>query len=463
MGARMGGRRKKVATGNLHAPAPACRRVQPAHVAQPLRRDAWSMFQALQRGQPRSVFLDSAHGQGWSYLAAGDFPVLAPPSGTLAALRDALGPRAPPVPGLPPFQGGLLGLVGYDVARELERLPRRAPDVLRLPPAWLLDVDAFLAVEHARGRVHAVAVPRRGEDAKQAELRAWELLERAHGPVPELRGAPAHVSARSDAGRERYEDMVRAAQRAIAGGDTYQVNLAHRLRWEQDASPLWLHDRLRRANPSPFAFYLDAGAWQLVSCSPELLLQVRGAAVRTRPIAGTYPNLGDVAEQAARLRADPKERAEHTMLVDLERNDLGRVCAYGSVRVAEFMATEAYSHVVHLVSQVEGALRPGLGGVDALAALFPGGTVTGAPKVRSMEIIEELEASRRSFYTGSVGWLGRTGDAELDIVIRTLLCHDGEVHAPVGAGIVADSDPAREWRETLHKARALLAAAGAQA
>ncbi|MCA1813664.1 MAG: anthranilate synthase component I family protein [Halobacteriales archaeon] len=435
--------------------------MQPAHLAQPLRRDAWSMFLALQREQPRSVFLDSAHGQGWSYLAAGDFPVVAPREGVFAALRDALSPEAR-APGLPPFQGGLLGLLGYDVARELERLPSRAPDVLRVPPVWMLDVDAFLAVEHARGLVHALALPRDGEEAKQAELRAWGLLERAHGPVPELRGAPAGVRARSDAGPARYEDMVRAGQRFVAAGDTYQVNLAHRLSWEQRAEPLWLHDRLRQANPSPFAFYLDAGAWQLVSSSPELLLQVRGGQARTRPIAGTYPNEGDIAAQAERLRADPKERAEHTMLVDLERNDLGRVCRFGSVRVAEFMATEAYSHVVHLVSDVQGELRPGAGALDALAALFPGGTVTGAPKVRSMAIIEELEASRRAFYTGSVGWLGRTGDAEMNIVIRTMLCKDGQVHAPVGAGIVADSDPAREWRETLHKARALLLAAGAE-
>jgi para-aminobenzoate synthetase component 1 len=255
--------------------------------------------------------------------------------------------------------------------------------------------------------------------------------------------------------------MVRAGQRFIAAGDVYQVNLAHDLSWEGGGEPLWLYERLRALNPSPFAFFLDAGSWQLVSCSPEQLLRVEGSRASTRPIAGTYPAGGE--EQAARMRADPKERAEHTMLVDLERNDLGRVCRFGSVQVAEFLTTEAYSHVVHLVSDVQGELRQGLGAVDAIGALFPGGTITGVPKVRAMEVIEELEASRRGFYTGSVGWLGRTGDADLNIVIRTMLCKDGIVHAPVGAGIVADSVPGREWRETLHKAGAMLQAAGVEA
>jgi para-aminobenzoate synthetase component 1 len=440
--------------------------VEPARAAvdvvQPQRRDAFAMFLALQAGQPRSVFLDSAsvgpRGR-WSYLAAGDLRAVEPRGAPLDALAAALGQRVPAQPGAPPFQGGLVGLLSYDLARHLERLPSRAPDVLGLPDAWLLDVDELLAVDHLDGRVHALAAPRDGEPAKEAEQRAWALLERAHGPVPALRGGAARTRARSDAGRAGYEAMVRAGQRFVDAGDVYQVNLAHRLSWESAAEPLWLYERLRRGNPSPFAFYLDAGPWQLVSCSPEQLLRVRGQELSTRPIAGTYPR--DAPAEA--LRADPKERAEHVMLVDLERNDLGRVSAYGSVRVRELMEVEAYSHVLHLVSEVRGTLRGGLGALDAVGACFPGGTITGAPKVRAMEVIEELEAGRRGFYTGSVGWLGRTGDAELNIVIRTLLCLQGTAHAPVGAGIVADSLPEREWRETLHKARALLQAAGVDA
>jgi aminodeoxychorismate synthase component I len=441
-----------------------------AAVHEPLRRDPFDLFLALRQGAPRSAFLDSA-AEGaqarWTYLAAGDFPVVQAAEGHgFATLARALGPRvARPQPGLPPFQGGFVGMLGYDLARELERLPGGPPDELRLPALWGVLVDEFLAVDKAAGRVWALARARDGESEKDAEVRAAALLARAHRPAPAPAWASAGGRARSNAGEERYQGMVRAAQRHIAAGDTYQVNLAHRLQWPMAGSPLGLYARLRRANPSPFTFYLDAGAWQLVSCSPERLLRVEGRRVETRPIAGTYPRPASPAEddaQAARLRSDPKERAEHTMLVDLERNDLGRVCAYGSVRVEEFLTTERYSHVVHLVSSVAGTLAPGKGALDAVRACFPGGTITGVPKVRAMELIDELEPARRGFYTGSVGWLGDDGDADLNIVIRTILCQDGQAHASVGAGIVADSDPAREWRETLHKARALLLAAGVE-
>lgn len=440
----------------------------PAVLRQPLRGDPFALFLALRQGHPRSVFLDSvARGPNarWSYLAAGDFPVLAPRSDPVEALRRAL-PATPHDPRLPPFQGGFLGALGYDLGRAFERLPATARDELGVPPVWGLLVDAYLATDAERGEVLAVARPREGEGPKDTEARAAALLERAHRKAPALQGREARVRADSNQGQARYEAMVEAAKGHIGAGDIYQANLSHRLSWDNPAEPLWLYDRLRRANPSPFAFYLDSGDWQLVSCSPERLFRIDGRSIETRPIAGTYPRGATEAEDlalAGRLRADPKERAEHTMLVDLERNDLGRVCAYGSIAWEEFMTVERYSHVNHLVSRVAGTLRPGLGPLDALRALFPGGTITGVPKVRAMEVIEALEGTRRGFYTGSAGWLGLDGNADLNIVIRTLLCQDGQAHASVGAGIVADSVPEREWRETLHKARALLLAAGVEA
>lgn len=435
----------------------------------PQRRGALETFLALRRDAERSVFLDSA-ARGpisrWSYMAAGRLQVVEAREGGFAALRAALAARpAPRGAGLPPFRGGFVGLLGYDLARELERLPARAPDPLGLPRLWGLLVDEFLALDHEARVLHAVAVARRGESPKETEQRAAELLERAAGPAPKPEGREARVRAVSDTGAHGYKAIVARAKSLVASGHVYQVNLAHWLTWPNAAEPLWLLDRVRRLNPSPFGFYLDGGAWQLVSCSPERLLRVRGQEAETRPIAGTYPRGASEAEDedlAARIRRDAKERAEHTMLVDLERNDLGRVCRFGSVRVAEFLAVERYSHVLHLVSRVLGELRPGLDGLDAARALFPGGTITGVPKVRAMEAIEELELRRRGFYTGSAGWLGFDGNADLNIVIRTLLCRGGEAHLPVGAGIVADSRPEREWEETLHKARALLAAAGVE-
>jgi 4-amino-4-deoxychorismate synthase (2-amino-4-deoxychorismate-forming) component I len=447
--------------------------VQAPAVAQvALRADPFQLFLGLRQGQPRAAFLDSGAAGGpnarWSYLAAGDFPVLQARvgAGPLDLMRTALGPRRARWPGLPPFQGGFVGVLGYDLARDLEALPRSAPDVLRAPALWGMVVDEFLAADLQTQRLYAIALPRAGEDGKETELRCQALLDRAHARATVPAGKPADAQAASDAGEAGYVGMVKAGKRLIDAGHVYQVNLAHRLTWPSPAEPLWLYGRLRRVNPSPFAFYLDSGDWQLVSSSPERLLRVQGREVETRPIAGTYPRAADPREdeaQASRLRSDPKERAEHTMLVDLERNDLGRCCTYGSVRVDEFLTTERYSHVVHLVSRVVGELGAGNGALDAVRACFPGGTITGVPKVRAMEVIEELEPARRAFYTGSAGWLGFTGDADLNIVIRTLLLQDGEAHAHVGAGIVADSDPQREWRETLHKARALLQAAGSEA
>ncbi len=262
-------------------------------------------------------------------------------------------------------------------------------------------------------------------------------------------------------GRRAYESGVRRILSYIAAGDVYQANLSRLLQFPFRGRPERFFDALRALNPSPYACLLAFPDFALASCSPELLLRVRGRRVVTRPIAGTRPRGADRREDArlsGELLLSPKERAEHVMLVDLERNDLGRVCRPGTVRVADSMVLEKYSHVTHIVSQVEGALADGSDGLDAFRALFPGGTITGCPKVRCMEILAELERSPRGPFYGSAGWIAPNGDMELNILIRTALFQKGRMALRVGAGIVADSDPAREWEETGHKARALLEA-----
>jgi anthranilate/para-aminobenzoate synthase component I len=253
--------------------------------------------------------------------------------------------------------------------------------------------------------------------------------------------------------------MVRAAKSYIAAGDIYQANLSQQFSAPLREEPWVLYRRLMEINPSPFAAYADFGPFQIISASPERLLLVQGDLAETRPIAGTRPR-GRTAVETARLREElilnEKERAEHLMLVDLERNDLGRVCRYDTVKVDDLMGLEEYSHVIHIVSNVRGRLRRGTRFRDLLAALFPGGTISGCPKIRCLEVIDELEPVRRHFYTGSLGYLSYTGDMDLNILIRTAVAAGGQVHVQAGAGIVADSDPGREYEETLHKAQALL-------
>jgi para-aminobenzoate synthetase component 1 len=258
--------------------------------------------------------------------------------------------------------------------------------------------------------------------------------------------------------REQFEEAVRRVQAYIAQGDVFQVNLSVRQSKPMRVAAADVYGVLRKLNPSPYMGYLHFPEFQLVSGSPELLIKVKGGAVSTRPIAGTRPRGQNDAEDEALVRElveNEKERAEHVMLVDLERNDLGRVCRYGSVRVSEFMVVEKYSHVMHIVSHVEGELAEGKDAFDAVAAAFPGGTITGAPKVRTMEIIEELEPVKRGVYTGSIGWFGFNGDVEVNIAIRTMVVKDGMAHVQAGAGIVIDSRPEAEYAESLKKAEAL--------
>jgi aminodeoxychorismate synthase component I len=376
--------------------------------------------------------------------------------------------RQRPDPALPPFQGGLAGMLGYDFVHYLEDVPATTEDDLRVPDAHFLLVDRLLAWDHRSKRAWAVMAP--GARGPQDDASLWydeaeETLHRVRetlrpAPVEPLHRAARETAIRHDTSRERYLAMVRRTIEYIRAGDIFQANLSLRVSAEVgDQSPWNLYLVLRQINPSPFAAFMDMGGYQVVSSSPERLLKVHGDLVETRPIAGTRPrgkNRREDTAMRAELLLNEKERAEHIMLIDLERNDLGRVCRYATVEVDELMTTEEYSHVIHIVSNVRGRLREATPLPEAIRAAFPGGTITGVPKVRCMEIIDELEAFRRGPYTGSLGYLGFSGSMDLNIIIRTFTIKDGMAYVQAGAGIVADSDPEREYVESLNKAEALI-------
>jgi len=401
-----------------------------------------------------------------------------------------VGPPKPKVQGLPDCIGGLFGYWSYDVARSLEKLPQQAADDLGLPhylfqryeELWIVDkresclyTAVHVPVRDADGDPRALRrlyeeAGRRAE-AMEREWRAWSGIGRDPDAVRQdeaMRRLMEEDALQIDVERvpgltvsmdkARFGEAVRAVQRYIAQGDVFQVNLSLRQSRSSGLSPEELYEWLRRVNPSPYMGLLRAPDFALVSASPEQLVKLKDGRLSTRPIAGTRRR-GRTPEEDLRmereLRMSEKERAEHTMLVDLERNDLGRVSAYGTVQVPEWMTVERYSHVMHLVSQVEGRLAEGKDAFDVLAAVFPGGTITGAPKIRTMEIIEELEPVRRGPYTGSMGWIDYAGDMEFNIIIRTIAAMDGMCHIQAGAGIVIDSDPEREFYECLNKAKAL--------
>ena len=371
-------------------------------------------------------------------------------------------------PELPPFVGGALGYVSYEARHAFERLPQRAVDDLGLPHWYVLFCDDVLVFDHEKGTVTALCAAAQPTDRPDARKRAADLLRRMRGlpsriPGPVSVSGPMRSSFSGDAG-EAFAGAVRRVLDYIAAGDVYQVNLSQRLALGFRGDARTLYAALRRINPSPFAAFLRGDGFTFVGSSPERLVVLRGANAQTRPIAGTRPRGNTDAEDdllRAELLLSPKERAEHIMLVDLERNDLGRVCRYGSVRVDELMVLERYSHVNHIVSNVVGELLPGKDALDLLAAMFPGGTITGCPKIRCMEIIDELEPVARHAYTGSIGYVSDGGDMDMNIVIRTVMIARGQAFVPVGAGIVADSEPDREYGETLQKAEALLRALAA--
>jgi anthranilate synthase component 1 len=368
---------------------------------------------------------------------------------------------------LPRFCGGLVGYFGYDTVRYIERRLARTgkPDELAVPDILLLVSEEIAIVDNLSGKLTLVvyAAPG-GRDAFQAaRARLRELLRRLREPLAVPASNPvASEPAVSGFGEAAYCAAVERAKRYVYDGDIMQVVPSQRMTKPFRASPLALYRALRTINPSPYMFYFDFDGFHVVGASPEILVRLEGEAVTVRPIAGTRRRGAAPEEDAAlaeELLADEKERAEHIMLVDLGRNDVGRVARIGSVRVTEQMVIERYSHVMHIVSNVEGTLKPGLNAIDVLRATFPAGTVSGAPKVRAMEIIDELEPVKRGIYAGAVGYLGFHGNMDVAIALRTAVVKDGKLHVQAGGGIVADSQPAAEWQETQSKARALLRAA----
>ena len=379
--------------------------------------------------------------------------------------------RVAPVPAALRFGGGLAGYFGYEAVRHVEKsaLGREKPDPLGTPDMLLLVSDELAVVDNVLGKLYLVvyADPRQPDGERNARARLEHLRARLAGPLPEEgffheEAKPKAAALDCTFTEADFLEAVRRCKEYILAGDVMQVQVSQRTSRAFEASPLALYRALRGVNPSPYMYYFDFGDHHVVGASPEILVRLAGDTVTLRPIAGTRPRGATPEADAAiaqELLADPKERAEHVMLIDLGRNDVGRVAATGSVRVTERMVIERYSHVMHIVSNVEGRLAPGLGALDVLKASFPAGTVTGAPKVRAMQIIDELEPVRRGVYSGAVGYLGFNGDMDVAIAIRTAVVKDRRLHVQAAAGIVADSDPRSEWLETQHKARALLRAA----
>ncbi|HUL41845.1 MAG TPA: anthranilate synthase component I [Burkholderiales bacterium] len=386
----------------------------------------------------------------------------------LAAIQDVQKRiKAAWLPGLPRFCGGLVGYFAYDAVRLVEsKLAATVkPDALDTPDILLLFSEQLAVVDNLSGKLFLVVFADPGESGAYArgQQRLKELLQALRRPVlipDQVNGRPAQV--RTEFTEGAFMRAVERAKRYIYDGDIMQVVLSQRMSHPFYASPLSLYRALRALNPSPYMFYFDLGEFHVVGASPEILVRLEQGTVTLRPIAGTRPRGESRAEDeklAQELLADPKERAEHLMLMDLGRNDVGRVAQTGTVRVTENMTIENYSHVMHIVSNVEGKLKAGLSAMDVFKATFPAGTVTGAPKVRSMEIIDELEPVKRGIYAGAVGYLGFNGDMDLAIAIRTAVIKNQTLYVQAGAGIVADSVPASEWQETCNKAKAVLRAA----
>jgi para-aminobenzoate synthetase component I len=360
-------------------------------------------------------------------------------------------------PLLPDFQGGAMGFISYDYARQIEKLENRAKDDLEIPDLYYMVFDQWAVYDHEAEEVWVMA-DNAGAEALETYYAEWKTaLEQ---PAITEKSAEGTVSVeRSVAMSENdFISAVGKIQHYIREGDVFQVNLSVRQSQKLAASPYAIYKKLRELNPSPYMSYVHTPDFQIASGSPELLVKKKGTEVSTRPIAGTRSRGENELEDqrlADELIQNEKERAEHVMLVDLERNDLGRVCQYGTVEVNEFMVIEKYSHVMHIVSNVRGTIAGNKNGKDLIRSVFPGGTITGAPKVRTMEIIEELEPVRRGIYTGSIGWIGFNGDMELNIVIRTLFAKNGQAYIQAGAGVVIDSNPRHEYKESLKKAKAV--------
>lgn len=480
----------------LVAPAPIVEELTPLP-------DPWKIFQQL-AALPRVLFLDSAGSASaddslalarHSFITADPFewivsrgrqvsvsgeiqPRYADPFAVLSE-RLALH-RADTSPGLPPFQGGAAGLFGYDLCHHLERLPRPRFDDFQTPDMAVGLYDWVVAFDHPAGRAWLISTGLPERDPRRRRLRAQRRLREIRqwlasaDPTPRSSVSPSSPPTlspshpvpcvpglRSTFDRSGFLRAVDRAVEYIHAGDCFQINLSQRLLYPATRPPMELYRRLRCLNPAPFAGYFDLGDFVIASASPERFLRVQGADVEARPIKGTRPRGSTPSEDRTRsleLLASTKDRAENVMIVDLLRNDLGRVCRYGSVRVSAVCRLESYRYVHHLVSEVRGRLRPDATSVDLLCAAFPGGSVTGAPKVRAMEIITDLESTARGPYCGSLGYLGFDGSMDTSILIRTFTIGRGWAQFPVGGGIVADSIPQHEYDETWHKAAGLIAA-----
>jgi len=457
------------------------------------------LFRKLAQDHPGTFLLESAeNGHTWSRYSfigvrsaamltesdgqvqwVGNPPVGLPTTGlAVEALRDTLESLRTPRPeGLPPLTGGLVGFIGYDAVRRWERLPDDNPDELNVPELAMLLVTDLAVMDHVDGSVwlvaNAVNYDNTDERVEQAYEDAVARLDRMvsdlHDPVRAAAAVVPAAPSRTLEVNPDYRAKVEVAKEYIRAGDAFQIVLSQRFSRPSSASPLSVYRALRMTNPSPYMYLLnipgsdsmESPGFSIVGSSPEALVKLTGDEAMLHPIAGTRPRgttPDEDAELVADLLADPKERAEHLMLVDLGRNDLGRVCKPGTVSVVEFMQVEQYSHVHHIVSTVVGRLQQGASAYDLLAATFPAGTLSGAPKPRAMEIIDELETSRRGLYAGCIGYFDVAGDMDTAIAIRTALLRDGMAHVQAGAGIVADSDPAAEDEECQSKAAAVLRA-----
>jgi len=438
----------------------------------------WEVFQSAAGAAGQAFFLDSIEhhppDQSYSYLgfdpyleltlARGRVQVrgaktLNRPARDLFSVLRKLLREGGHAPAKNFFCGGAVGFFGYELAAEFERFRFRPKPPPGTPDIYLGFYRDLIVYDHRLKRYHLIARQTPGRSAAEIRAALADLKQKVRFLRPPVTGDFHLRGFRPEIRRPQFEAMVRRAKNYIAAGDIYQANLSQRFSFECGGPLLKLYGILRQINPSPFASFLKRGDLAVISSSPERLIRKRGRHCETRPIAGTRPRreTGKSGRQTERdLRANEKERAEHLMLVDLERNDLGRVCDFRSVKLEEFMKIERYSHVIHLVSKISGRLSRGRDALDLLRAVFPGGTITGCPKIRCMEIIDELEPVRRGLYTGSLGYLDFNGDMDLNIVIRTLVVQQNRGHLQVGAGIVHDSNPRREYEETLHKGEALM-------
>jgi anthranilate synthase component I len=449
-----------------------------------------SAFLKLRAGEPTGApcfLLESAEqGQVGRYSFVGIRPrsVLRWSEGILSetgeAAREAPDPYAAvaesiarfqlaPVEDLPPFAGGAVGFFGYDLVRTVEPLGEPNPDPLGLPDMALMITDVLLVFDHLRHELTimscAFADDEGGIDAayERSVATIADVRSRLRGavPAPETPAITEPPRFVSSVEREEFEAAVERIVEYVHAGDAFQVVPSQRFSAPAPVEAFSVYRGLRAVNPSPYMYFLEFGDFQIAGASPEPLVKVQGRRVETRPIAGTYPRGSDEEEDrrlAERLVNDPKERAEHVMLVDLGRNDLGRVCEYGSVSVDELMVVETYSHVLHIVSQVSGTLREGVGAMDVLRSALPAGTLSGAPKVRAMQIIDELEPIKRCSYGGAIGYLSWSGDLDTAIHIRTVVIKDGQIHVQAGGGTVADAKPAYEYNESVNKAKAVFRA-----